>query len=191
MRTRNAIAIGALVLLSSACGGTREVTQPSGFPSGPTSFASASVSPAVGTLPTTSPGAATGRLVSGTASAQLSGDLTGNRAFTALAPPVLFSPPPGAMAVVWQTTAADETLSVTGSSFTGQQPTSATLTLTLNVRNGTDAVLLTSSAGECTVTIDQAVQSALHGSFTCQRLTGSTTTGDLSVDATGTFSASG
>jgi hypothetical protein len=95
------------------------------------------------------------------------------------------------MAVVWQSTAGDETLSITGSSFTGEQPTSATLTLTLNIRNGDTAVLLASTAGECTVTIDQAAQSTLQGSFACQRLAGATTTGDLSVDATGTFSASG
>jgi hypothetical protein len=190
MRTRNLIGVVALLLCGAACGSTSEVTQPGGFPTGPIPVASGSTFPS-GTLPTTSPGAATGNLTNGTASATLSGGLIGLRSFTALAPPALYSPPPGAMAVVWQTAAADETLSITGTAFTGEEPTSATLTLTLNVRNGTGAAVLTSSAGECTVTIDQAVQSALQGSFTCRQLAGTTPTGDLSVDATGTFSASG
>jgi hypothetical protein len=185
--TRNLIAVIALVLLGAACGGTREVTQSSGSPTGRASPTSAS--PA--TLPTTSPGAATGHLLSGIATAQLSGDLSGTRSFTALAPPALYSPPPGAMAVVWQTTAADETLSITGTSFTGQQPTSATLTLMLTVRSGSDAVVLTSSAGECTVTVAQALPTAVQGNFTCRRLAGTTPTGSVSVDATGVFSASG
>jgi hypothetical protein len=189
MRTRNLIAAIALILLGAACSGEREVTQPTGFPTGPISFDS--VSPSPGVLPTTSPGAATGNLVNGTASAQLTGDLTGTRSFTALAPPALFSPPPGAMAVVWQTAAGDETMSITGTSFTGTQPTSATLTLTVTVRNGTAPVVLTSSTGDCLVTIDQAIATTFAGSFTCERLAGTTPTGELAVDLTGTFSASG
>jgi len=95
------------------------------------------------------------------------------------------------MAVVWQTATGDETMSITGSSFTGTQPTSPTLTLTLTVRNGTVPVVLTSSTGDCTVTIDQALPTTFAGSFMCARLAETSPTGELAVNLTGTFSASG
>jgi len=192
MRTTNLIAAAlVLVAVGAACGGTREVTQPSSFPSGPISFESASVSPATGVLPTTSPGAATGRLLNGAAEARLSGDLLGVRSFPSLAPPALYSPPPGGLAVVWQSAAGTETLSLTGSPVTGEQPTSSTLTLTLNVLNGDQPVLLSSSAGECTVTIAEATASTLRGSYVCDRLTTEIEGGAIIVDASGIFTASG
>jgi hypothetical protein len=107
-----------------------------------------------------------------------------------LGPPALYSPPPGSTAVTW--TDGAQSMGITGSSFTGEQATSDILSLTLEVRNGAEAVLLTSTAGECSITVDTAAVGSLAGSFSCTDLAATTAAGDgLSVDAAGTFTASG
>jgi hypothetical protein len=183
-------AVLALGLLATACGndGTPSATGSSSGPSaGPTSSLQ---SLAPGTLPTSSAGAATGTLRGGTASIHLDGDLTGDVSLLLLASPSLYSPPPGSLAVVW--TDGLQTLGITGNSFLGTFDTSLTLSLSLLVRNGAEQVVLESSAGECSITMDTAIERSFAGSFICRRLDGSTAAGlALTVSATGTFSASG
>jgi hypothetical protein len=159
-------------------------------PAGPATSSPEPQSLAPGTLPTSSPGAATGTLTSGSATIELDGDLRGRVRLQTLGPPALYSPPPGSIAVVW--TDGRQSMGITGPSFEGERPTSNTLTLRLEVRNGPEAAVLTSAAGQCTLTVDTAVESSLAGTFACADLAAPTATGDaLSVDATGTFTASG
>ena len=183
--TRTTIAIAALaiaVTASASC--TGDDTSPS------PSASSGVQSLAPGQLPTASPGAATGQVTAGNATVQLAGDLTGTVQLLMLAPPALFSPPPGSTAVVW--TDGSQSLGITGPSFEGEQETSDTLSLRLEVRDGAEAVVTTSSAGECRITVQTALESNLAGRFSCKHLAATTAGGDaLSVDATGTFAASG
>jgi hypothetical protein len=160
-------------------------------PAGPTPSSTGEPrSLAPGTLPTSSPGAATGTVTSGSATIELDGDLSGRVRLQTLGPPALYSAPPGSIGVVW--TDGRQSMGITGPSFEGQRTTSNTLTLRLEIRNGPEAAVLTSAAGECTLTVDTAVASSLAGTFACADLAAPTATGDaLSVDATGTFTASG
>ena len=181
-------AVAALVVAGSACGGD-DATVPQTTPSSASSGGPQSLAP--GQLPTSSPGAATGKVTSGTATVKLGGDLTGTVELSELGPPALYSPPPGSTAIVW--TDGAQTVGITGMSFEGTQPTSGTLTLTLDVRGrGDSVVVLASTAGECTITVDTAEVGSLAGSLTCRALETTTAGGDvLKVDATGTFTASG
>ena len=177
-------AVLTMMLFAPACSGDDEPAVGTPSPSsGPQSLAP-------GTLPTASPGAATGTVRTGNATVQLGGDLAGTVQLLMLGPPALYSPPPGSTAVTW--TDGAQTIGITGSSFVGEQPTSDTLSLTLQVRNGAEAVLLTSTAGECSITVDTAAVASLAGSFSCADLTATTAAGGgLSVDAIGTFTAAG
>lgn len=185
MRTRILlVSVLSLALLGTACSDDEPVASPTAVPP------SALQSLAPGQLPTASPGEATGTVTSGTASIQLGGDLTGTVQLLMLGPPALYSPPPGSTALTW--TDGVQTMAITGDSFTGELPTSDTLSLALTVRNGAELLVLGSSGGECTVTVDTALERAFAGTFTCTDLVGATADGDgLSVDATGTFTASG
>jgi hypothetical protein len=126
----------------------------------------------------------------GTASILLEGDITGDVSLLMLVSPALYAPPPGSTAVVW--TDGLQTLGITGDSFVGASDTSTTLSLSLQVRNGAELAVLNSSGGECTITMDAAIERSFTGSFTCRGLSGTSAAGlALSVNATGTFSASG
>ena len=120
---------------------------------------------APGQLPTSSPGAATGTVTSGSATVELGGDLDGTVQLTMLAPPAVYSPPPGSTAVVW--TDGAQSMGITGMSFEGDRDTSDTLSLRLEVRDAAKAVVLTSSARECTITVDTAAVGSLAGTFDC------------------------
>lgn len=184
------MAVLALLLVAAACG-SDEAPAPAAPSPTPAATATPSLqSLAPGTLPTSSVGAATGTLHVGTASIQLGGDLTNAITLLLLGSPALYSPPPGSTAVVW--TDGLQTLGITGDSFVGALDTSPTLSLSLLVRSGAEQVVLDSSAGECSITVDTAIERSFAGSFTCGGLTATTAAGvTLSVTATGTFSASG
>ena len=107
-----------------------------------------------------------------------------------LGTPALYSPPPGSTALTW--TDGLQSLTITGTSFTGPLPTSDSLSLGLSVRNGAETVAFVSTAGECTITVAAANESSFAGSFSCTKLTGTLASGDaVSVNATGTFAATG
>ncbi|MEP6477449.1 MAG: hypothetical protein ABJC60_09270 [Actinomycetota bacterium] len=189
MKTPIAAAL-TLGLLSAACGNDPEPTPTAAVSTPPTSAAASLQSLAPGTLPTSSPGAASGTVRVGIASIRLEGGLAGDISLLLLATPVVYSPPPGATAVVW--TDGLQTLGIAGDSFVGPLDTSATLSLSLQVRDGAEVVALESTAGECSINMDTAIVGSFAGSFTCRGLSGATAAGvALSVNATGTFSASG
>jgi hypothetical protein len=181
------VAVATLVVVGSACGGgdasVQQTSASAASSGGPQSLAP-------GQLPTSSPGAATGKVTAGRATVKLGGDLKGTVELSTLGPPALYSPPPGSTAVVW--TDGTQSMGITGMSFEGRQPTSGTLTLTLDVRGDDDSVaVLASTAGECTITVDTAEVGSLAGSMACTGLSATTADGDiLKVDATGTFTAS-
>jgi hypothetical protein len=177
-------ALLAILLLTAGCSSSRLVTTPTGS----ASVGTQTISP--GPLPTSSPGEATGTVRSGTAAIQLSRDLSGTVQLLMLGTPAVYSPPPGSTALTW--TDGLQSMTITGDSFTGPLPTSDALSLGLSVRDGTEIVALVSTAGECTITVATAVEGSLAGSFSCVNLAGTLASGDaVSIDATGTFAATG
>ena len=141
-----------------------------------------------GNLPTTTPGAATGKVSSGQAAFTLTGDIRSSKALGNLVSTV-YAPPPGGMALVWTAGGNDATtVGLGGISFTGTQPTSPSLSLTITVQDKSAITAFISSAGECTVTIGLASASQVSGAFTCTDLSASS---GATVDATGSFNAQG
>jgi hypothetical protein len=141
-----------------------------------------------GDLPTTTAGAATGRVSSGQAAFTLTGDLRTSKALANLVSTV-YAPPPGGMALVWTAGGNDETtVGLGGISFTGTQPTSPSLSLTITVQDKGAITAFISSAGECTVTIGLASANQISGAFNCTDLSAGS---DVVVDATGSFNAQG
>ena len=182
VRTKALLALPLiLVLLGAACGSDKLVTTPTTAASQPTS---------PGPLPTSSPGGATGTVTAGNATIQLSQGLSGTVQLLMLGTPAVYSPPPGSTALTW--TDGLQGLTITGTSFTGPLPTSDSLSLSLSVSNGAETVAFVSTAGECTITVTTAIEGSLAGSFSCANLAGTLASGDaLTVDATGTFAATG
>jgi hypothetical protein len=179
-----------LGLLAPACGNDLElprVASPSISPAGPVPSLP---SPTLPTAATATASAATGTVRVGTASIRLEGSIVGDVSLLMLASPAVYSPPPGSIAVVW--TDGLQTMGITGNSFIGAFDTSANLSLSLQVRNGAELVALASSGGECSITMATAIERSFTGSFTCRRLNGTSAAGlALTVNATGTFSATG
>ena len=183
MRTKALLALSlTFALLTAACGSSRLVTTPTGSPSVGTQ------SPAQ--LPTSSPGGATGTVTAGNATIQLSHGLTGTVQLLMLGTPAVYSPPPGSTALTW--TDGLQSMTITGDSFTGPLPTSDTLSLSLSVRSGTEIVEFVSTSAECTISVTTALERSFAGTFSCANLSGTLASGDaVSVDATGTFAATG
>jgi hypothetical protein len=186
MRTKILLPLVTIALVCAGCGGDEPSPSPSPLPA----ISNGPQPSGTGALPTTSPGEATGTVTSGNATIQLAGDLTGTLQLLILGPPAVYSPPPGAIALSW--TDGQQSLALTGDSFTGEQPTSDTLSISLTARNGAEFIALGSSDGECSVTVTAATDASITGTFACTNLPGTTAAGGaLSVDATGTFAASG
>ena len=141
-----------------------------------------------GNLPTTAPGAATGKVSSGEAAFTLTGDIGTSKALEDLVSTV-YAPPPGGMALVWTAGGNDATtVGLGGISFTGTQPTSPSLSLSITVQDEGAITAFISSAGECTVTIGLASGSQISGAFNCSNLSAGP---EATVDATGSFNAQG
>ena len=141
-----------------------------------------------GNLPTTTAGAATGKVSSGQAAFTLTGDIRTSKALGNLVSTV-YAPPPGGMALVWTAGGNDATtVGLGGISFTGTQPTSPSLSLTITVQDEGAITAFISSAGECTVTIGLASGDQISGAFNC---TGLSAGSNVVVDATGSFNAQG
>ena len=141
-----------------------------------------------GNLQTTTAGAATGKVSSGQAAFTLTGDIRTSKALGNLVSTV-YAPPPGGMALVWTAGGNDPTtVGLGGISFTGTQPTSPSLSLTITVQDKGAITAFISSAGECTVTIGLASASQISGAFNCTALSAGPR---ATVDATGSFDAQG
>jgi hypothetical protein len=141
-----------------------------------------------GNLPTATAGAATGKVSSGQAAFTLTGDIRTSKTLGDLVSTV-YAPPPGGMALVWTAGGNDATtVGLGGISFTGTQPTSPSLSLTITVQDEGAITAFISSAGECTVTIGLASGDQISGAFNC---TGLSAGSNVVVDATGSFNAQG
>jgi hypothetical protein len=139
-------------------------------------------------LPTTTAGAATGNISSGQAAFAVTGGIRTSKTLTNLVSTV-YAPPPGGMALVWTAGGNDATtVGLGGISFTGTQPTSPSLSLTITVQDKEAITAFISSAGECTVTIGLASSSQISGAFNCTDLSAGP---GATVDATGSFNAQG
>ncbi len=139
-------------------------------------------------LPTTTAGVATGKVSSGQAAFTLTGDIRTSKTLANLVSTV-YAPPPGGMALVWTAGGNDATtVGLGGISFTGTEPTSPSLSLTITVQDKGAITAFISSAGECTVTIGLASGSQISGAFNC---TGLSAGSNVVVDATGSFNAQG
>lgn len=160
--------------------------QPTGA-TGPTAETSA-VTGTTSSLPTTTAGVATGKVSSGQAAFTLTGDIRTSKTLANLVSTV-YAPPPGGMALVWTAGGNDATtVGLGGISFTGTEPTSPSLSLTITVQDKGAITAFISSAGECTVTIGLASGSQISGAFNC---TGLSAGSNVVVDATGSFNAQG
>jgi hypothetical protein len=141
-----------------------------------------------GELPTTTAGVTTGKVSSGQAAFTLTGDIRTSKTLANLVSTV-YAPPPGGMALVWTAGGNDATtVGLGGISFTGTEPTSPSLSLTITVQDKGAITAFISSAGECTVTIGLASGSQISGAFNC---TGLSAGSNVVVDATGSFNAQG
>ncbi|HET9248467.1 MAG TPA: hypothetical protein VFP13_00810 [Actinomycetota bacterium] len=141
-----------------------------------------------GNLPTTTTGAATGNVSNGEVALTVKGDLRTSKTLQNLVSSV-YAPPPGGMALVWTAGGTDATtFGIGGLSFTGTQPTSPSLSLTLTVQDGNQIITFISSAGECSITIGAATADQVSGAFTCTDLSGGS---NMVVDVTGSFNAQG
>ena len=141
-----------------------------------------------GNLPTATAGAATCKVSSGQAAFTLTGDIRTSKTLGDLVSTV-YAPPPGGMALVWTAGGNDATtVGLGGISFTGTQPTSPSLSLTITVQDEGAITAFISSAGECTVTIGLASGDQISGAFNC---TGLSAGSNVVVDATGSFNAQG
>jgi len=138
-------------------------------------------------LPTATAGAATGNISSGQAAFTVTGGIRTSKTLTNLVSTV-YAPPPGGMALVWTAGGTATTVGLGGVSFTGTQPTSPTLSLSITVQSRNAITTFISAAGECTITIGLATSDQISGAFTCMDLSGGS---NAVVDVTGSFNAQG
>lgn len=181
---RAARILGAFVVtLAVACTETGFGQGPSVSPPPPDATPSATGSP----IPSGTP-APDGLLAGGVASLSVSGDLTATVLLPTLEDGAVWSPPPAAMALTWRGPRGRE-LALSGTSFLSRQATSTDRSLSFVVDGPDGPVEFTSTAGECTVTINPALPDNMGGIFTCTALTD--VEGATTVDARGAFSATG
>jgi len=190
--------IGLLVplLLLPGCGNDEPTTlveptsafQPTGSTGSTVSTGATGEGGTTGNLPTTTAGTATGNVSSGQAAFTVRRDIRTSKALSNLVSSV-YAPPPGGMALVWTAGGTDpSTVGIGGLSFTGTQPTSPSLSLTITVQDQSDITTFISSAGECSITIGVASAGQVSGAFTCTDLSGGS---NVQVDVTGSFNAQG
>jgi hypothetical protein len=120
--------------------------------------------------------------------ATVSGSVNTTVSFASLVSPAIWSPPPSGLALVWKGP-AKQSFGLAGDSFSSLQPTGATLTLSLTLHVGDTTMAFQSSAGECNVTITPALATNMGGTFQCTGLR--TSDGSLTINANGSFSATG
>ena len=142
-----------------------------------------------GNLPTTTAGAATGKVSSGQAAFTLTGDIRTSKTLANLVSTV-YAPPPGGMALVsdGRRQRRDHGRARRDQLHRDASRTSPSLSLTITVQDKGAITAFISSAGECTVTIGLASGSQISGAFNCTDLSAGS---NATVDATGSFNAKG
>lgn len=126
-------------------------------------------------------------MTQGSTQVQVTGDVTATMGPELALQQPSFVQPGGGFAVTFASQEGDF-FGIGGGAFTGSQPTSGLLTVSLSVVDlGTGAFFFGFSLeGECTVTVDSLEEASVSGSVTCTGLS----SGDASVDLTATFQAS-
>lgn len=188
------ITLVLLALVSSAWACSADERTPPSVPSSrfpvesPTVDGTTGTTGATGGLPTTSPGAATGNLSDGEVTVRVRGDVVTETTLRRLIS-AIYAPPPGGFAVVWTAGGTDaSTVGIGGGSFTGTQPTSPTLSLSITTQTPEGIASFFSVDGECDVTIEVAAADELSGGFECRDLVAAT---GEAVDVSASFSATG
>jgi hypothetical protein len=180
-------ALGALLtVLTAACTTNGIGHGPSDTVSPPPTNGD-SPTPTVSPTPSGSPGPES-PLVVGAATVTLSGDVTMTIGLSSIETPAVWAPPPAPMDITWSGGAVQQ-LHLAGTSFVSLSPTSADKTLSFTVQGPDGPIEFSSTAGECSVTITPALADNMGGVFSCTRLTD--VGGAVTVDARGTFTASG
>lgn len=194
-RTLIAIAALTVALVTTGCttgnGSLRISPAPDSTPFGspPPSDGSGTVINPSGSLPPTGPPGITGSVTHGQAALSLSGGLTQTVTLPTLGAPAIWSPTPGAMTLSWTGADPAESMSVGGPSFTGQQPTSPSLTLAFSVKTAEGTAAFRSQAGECTITLNPATTRQVGGLVFCTNLKSIDAT--VTVNVQGSFNAAG
>lgn len=182
MRRGAAATITAGVLLLAACDRNEPTPAPSPAPS------VAPIDIPAPTTPTVDPEATSG-LTSGAAAVIVTGAVNVSETYPGLGLPSVWAVPPEAFSITWDG-AGDRSMSLGGTSFTAQQPTSSERVLAFVVRAPDGPIAFASQAGECLVTISPALPDRMGGSFLCSAITGEADDGSsVTVMARGSFSA--
>jgi hypothetical protein len=181
---RRTVMVGAvLVMFATACG-----TSGTGH--------GVSVSPPIvvtspSPVPPESPDATPsvdGPLQTGGATVSTTGELTVQVSLPTLVEPDVWGPPPSPMSLTWDEPTG-QSLSLSGTSFTSRAATGDDRALTFVLTGEEGPLQFTSSSGECSVTITPALPDNMGGVFACLAITD--TEGTTTVNASGTFSATG
>lgn len=177
------VAVATFATIATACTVTGEI-EPSISPPPPAGVRSPSASPTPGATGSPAPASP---LSTGAATLALSGDVTQTVTLSNLATPAVWAPPPAPMDIAWMGGGGE--LRLSGTSFVSLAVTSADHVLSFTLP-GPDASLEFSSAdGGCSITITPALPDNVGGVFVCDAITDAG--GSTTVDARGTFAASG
>ena len=189
------VAVGALALFATACGGglnapstpSSATPSPSPTASTPTPTSQTAATPtssgASGT-PTTSP--VPGRVTTGIATLTATGGVQTTQSMP-LTSPAVYAPQPGSFVLNWSSSAAS--FAMTGVTFVGTRPSSTVLQVFLSIHASSGTYTFQSIDGSCQVTITTADATNLVGSYRCSNVKDST--GTVTVTAQGTFNATG
>jgi len=187
------VTLAAATLALAACAKGAEPTfsfsplPPSSSPSSVTGSDGATINPSGSLPPSSSPGI-TGTVTDGAATVSVSGSTSTSVSFADLVSPALWAPPPGSMALQWDGPSG-QSFGMGGSSFAGQQATSASLSLSFTIRVDSAKVEFRSTAGECLITITTAEAANMAGQFQCTGVRNGD--GTIVVNAQGSFTAVG
>ena len=170
------------VLMLSSCDRSEPLPAPPTIPIGSPVEIPDSVTPSI------DPEATSG-LSLGSATVTVTGAVNASESYPALGLPAVWALPPEVFSITWEG-GGERALTLTGTSFTAQQPTSAERVLTFTVRGPDGPVSFLSSAGECLLTITPALPDRMGGSFLCATISGEAEDGStVTAAAQGAFSA--
>ena len=170
-----------LVTIAASCGTTGTGHGVSVSPSVVVTSPSPTESPAPTVVPD-------GPLETGGATISTTGALTVQASLSSLVEPEVWGTPPAPMNLTWDDPTG-QSLSLSGTSFTSRATTGPDRTLSFVVAGPDGPTQFTSADGECSITITPALPESMGGVFTCTAITDAD--GNLTVNASGTFSATG
>lgn len=192
-RRRLGFAVGAVGLLSAACGGglnapaspTLSITPSPASSVSPSTVATPTVSGVTGT-PTATTSPVAGSITTGIATLTATGDAQTTQSMP-LTNPAVYAPPPGTFVLNWSSGAAG--FAMTGPSFVGSRPSSTSLQVSLSIHTSSGTFTFASTDGSCQITVTTADPTDFAGSFSCPSVTD--VGGTVTVSAQGTFTATG